>query len=151
MKKNTTDKKFCPKCDRFHPRSNFYKNKALPDGLMGYCKEHARAMNKKFKEDNVELISRMNSIQKRARRFGLTQEQFEKMMSDQNEKCFICKVSLKTQQFNIDHDHSCCEGRYSCGKCVRGILCGNCNRGLGMFKDNLEYLKSAIKYLDQYL
>jgi len=147
MTKNTADKKFCPKCDKFHLRSNFYKNKALSDGLSGYCKDHMKAMNKALKESKPEYFSMTNSIQKRARRFGLTQEQFEKMMQDQNGKCLLCDVNLNNVQFNIDHDHKCCEGRYSCGKCVRGILCGMCNRGLGHFKDNIQTLEKAIKYL----
>ena len=47
----------------------------------------------------------------------------------------------------IDHDHNCCPGDHSCGDCVRGILCPDCNRGLGSFHDNIEFLKNAIIYL----
>jgi hypothetical protein len=56
-------------------------------------------------------------------------------------KCAICArpASELTKRLSIDHDHV--------SKKVRGLLCGNCNTGLGMFKDNIEHLKAAIEYL----
>jgi hypothetical protein len=48
----------------------------------------------------------------------------------------------------IDHDHSCCPGRQTCGKCVRGLLCESCNHGLGQFKDSVEKLRGAADYLE---
>lgn len=48
---------------------------------------------------------------------------------------------------SVDHDHSCCPGEETCGKCVRGFLCVNCNRGLGCFKDRDDVLKKAWGYL----
>ena len=60
-------------------------------------------------------------------------------------KCYTCKVNKAT---NIDHDHSCCPGNRSCGKCVRGILCTQCNTALGLLKDSKEVLQNLIKYLD---
>lgn len=147
--KNTKDRKYCPKCDKFWSRDNFYKNKAAADGLTGYCKECDKKKNKERKDAKSEYYSDMNKMYKRLRIYGLTKDQFEKIMKDQEWKCLICKENL-TETFNIDHDHSCCEGRYSCGKCVRGILCGHCNRGLGFFKDNVEFLKDAVEYLEKY-
>ena len=49
---------------------------------------------------------------------------------------------------NIDHDHTCCPGRRSCGKCIRGLPCPVCNRGLGMFKDSVKSLLRAVDYLE---
>lgn len=62
--------------------------------------------------------------------------------------CRVCgRVDVKSM--NIDHDHSCCpKNKKSCGKCVRGVLCRDCNLGLGYFKDDIDLLKRAIKYLD---
>ena len=148
--KNTKDRKYCPKCDRFYTRDNFYKNKSAADGLAGYCKECDKNTNKERKLAKADYYSDMNKIYKRLRIYNITKEQFETIMEDQRWVCLICKNDLK-ENFNIDHDHACCEGRYSCGKCIRGILCGNCNRGLGHFKDSKEYLKSAIDYLSKYM
>ena len=50
----------------------------------------------------------------------------------------------------IDHDHSCCPGSTSCGKCVRGVLCGECNLMIGLGKDRQDILVSASEYLIKY-
>jgi hypothetical protein len=45
--------------------------------------------------------------------------------------CYRCGLeALKGQMRHIDHDHDCCPGSYTCGKCVRGVLCAPCNRTL---------------------
>lgn len=75
---------------------------------------------------------------KRQLNYGVTPEQFEKLLSLQNRACAICHVEF-TQTPDIDHDHKT--------GIVRGLLCTNCNNGLGRFKDNVEALESAIKYL----
>lgn len=62
----------------------------------------------------------------------------------QDGKCAICGkgpggMSNTKKRLVVDHNHKT-------GK-IRGLLCGSCNIGLGHFKDNVEILKSAIKYL----
>lgn len=54
-----------------------------------------------------------------------------------------------SKSLHIDHDHSCCNGPRSCGKCVRGALCAKCNVGLGSFLDSAERLRAAISYLER--
>lgn len=49
--------------------------------------------------------------------------------------------------WHVDHDHSCCPGTKSCGRCIRGILCNNHNLAIGMFEDDVELLYAAIRYL----
>lgn len=63
--------------------------------------------------------------------------------------CSICSEEFDKikPQAAVDHDHSCCPGRRSCGKCVRGVLCHRCNQGLGLFRDNPAYLEAAADYL----
>jgi len=58
--------------------------------------------------------------------------------------CAICGAH---DRLVIDHDHDCCAGVRSCGKCVRGVLCCNCNWGLGAFRDDPERLAGAITYI----
>lgn len=83
--------------------------------------------------------------------YGLTVEQYAWMLYDQGFRCAICFTddpgTRNGGDWHIDHDHTCCSGSRSCGECVRGLLCGGCNRGLGQFKDNPLALQSAINYL----
>ena len=59
----------------------------------------------------------------------------------------FCMVCGSTNKLFVDHDHSCCSGDRSCGECVRGVLCRNCNLGLGFLQDNIDVMELAIKYL----
>lgn len=70
--------------------------------------------------------------------YGLTPENYETMLKEQNNRCKICSETF-TSTAHVDHCHTT-------GK-VRGLLCGNCNHGLGKFKDNTKLLQNAITYL----
>jgi Recombination endonuclease VII len=72
-------------------------------------------------------------------RYGITPEEFEIMLVKQNNTCAICEQSYHLTM-HIDHCHTT--------KKIRGLLCNNCNRGLGHFKDNSVLLKNAINYLE---
>lgn len=89
------------------------------------------------------------ALQKRAKNYGLSYEQYMKLLELQNYACAICKDTPEAKVLNIDHDHSCCNSGSSCGKCVRGLLCSRCNFGLGAFKDSISNLEKAVQYLSQ--
>jgi hypothetical protein len=55
------------------------------------------------------------------------------------------------QAYCVDHDHACCDGPTSCGKCVRGFICSKCNRLLGCAEDSMVRLCSAIEYLKKWI
>lgn len=81
--------------------------------------------------------------------YGMTIEEHEQMLTEQGGGCAICGTpDPGHQDWATDHDHACCPGKKSCGKCVRGLLCSRCNVGLGMFEDDVERLMSAITYLE---
>ena len=74
--------------------------------------------------------------------YGLTEQQVEKMLELQENKCAICKDELnRTHHAQIDHCHAS-------GK-VRGMLCINCNWLLGKSRDNPELLREAAQYLEK--
>ena len=56
----------------------------------------------------------------------------------------------KASKLNVDHDHSCCSGSKSCGKCVRGLLCTNCNMFIGRIETVSNIVKEAEHYLERY-
>jgi hypothetical protein len=80
----------------------------------------------------------------------MSEARYLKMLGAQNGVCAICGTDTPDaagRSWHIDHDHDCCPGQYSCGKCVRGLLCGACNQGVGYFRDDVALMKKAINYL----
>lgn len=79
-------------------------------------------------------------------RYGLTQQQFDEMLEAQSRCCAICgrpdSGRPKDAYLHIDHCHD--------SRKVRGLLCDNCNVGLGRFKDDPNLLRLAAAYLDRY-
>lgn len=73
-----------------------------------------------------------------------------------NSSCDICGMNMldptrrKRPTLVVDHDHECCSGSYSCGKCVRGFLCASCNMALGQVGDRLETLRLFTAYLERH-
>lgn len=67
-------------------------------------------------------------------------ERYREMLKYQGGTCAICKKEPNGRKFSLDHDHTTSQ--------IRGLLCNNCNVGLGFFNDNIEALKSAIAYLE---
>ena len=76
----------------------------------------------------------------RKKLYGITQEEFEALLLKQDNVCGICREPFKdTFNRHVDHDHSTGE--------IRGILCADCNRGLGCFKDSPDILDRAKAWL----
>ena len=96
---------------------------------------------RRWRENNPEKRKSIYAKSSRKRLYGLTEEQFQTMLSSQDGKCSICgrERSQLVKQLCVDHDHET-------GK-VRGLLCDKCNRGLGFFNDDHELLKKALNYL----
>lgn len=93
--------------------------------------------------------SRMRKQQGRwLKRYSLTVNDYDALLQSQDGKCAVCRSDNPgVRGWHIDHDHTCCNGRFSCGRCVRGLLCGQCNLGLGIFQDDPERLLRARDYL----
>lgn len=75
--------------------------------------------------------------------YGLTKEEFFDMFENQDGKCALCEKvfpGMSKNQLHIDHDHETNK--------VRGLLCMQCNVGLGMLGDNKEGLNRALAYLE---
>jgi len=81
------------------------------------------------------------------RELGLRVADLEKMWLDQQGKCAICNKDI-TLEFNAGTDiHAHVDHNAETGK-IRGLLCGNCNRGIGCLSHSKTILTSAIAYLE---
>lgn len=102
-----------------------------------YCSETCQKMRKKEAGINFQIQIK--------HRYGLTLEQYEQIVANQDGKCAICRVdnsqSFGKEKLCIDHSHST-------GK-VRGILCHKCNLILGFANDDPTLLRAAVDYLER--
>src|SRR5688500_5473594 len=102
------------------------------------------------------LFKRLTARRRRERRvkttYTLTPTQLRALegMCLKNEKGEpMCMICTRYRARAVDHDHKCCKGKTSCGRCVRGLLCGNCNTMLGRQGDIAETFLRAAQYLAQ--
>lgn len=80
--------------------------------------------------------------------YNITLNEYLLILSNQGFHCALCPRNTgdSGQWLAVDHDHNCCPGKKSCGKCVRGLLCPDCNRKLGHI-ENTVWLEVALSYL----
>lgn len=109
------------------------------------CKDCKNAAARKKWKENTEASNRYKKrARERAkeRRYNITQEQFDQMLVNQDNKCKICNNTFtSTKDTHIDHCHNTDK--------VRGLLCNVCNMALGQFNDNTDIMDNAIKYLQK--
>ena len=98
---------------------------------------------KKYKQ-SYNQVARLRDLYK------LSIDDFNLMLETQNYSCKVCIRPFGENTPQVDHDHLCCPGSKSCGKCIRGLLCGGCNRALAHAKDSVTTLKQLINYLEEY-
>lgn len=116
-------------------------NKSTPHTLRSRCKK-CRNIQHKLSDCRTPSGTRRG----RLRKYGLSVDRYENMLSKQDMKCAICN-QINFSGFSKKHlvvDHCHITGM------VRGLLCDFCNRGLGQFRDSLEFLTSAIEYLKKH-
>ena len=101
--------------------------------------EYMRAYRRKKYHENPEPVREDNRRFRLKTRFGITIGEYEEILSGQKGVCGICYKPPGKRRLAIDHNHKTGE--------IRGLLCYNCNRGLGWFKGGPGQLDSAAKYL----
>jgi hypothetical protein len=121
----------CPDCAVVKPLDAFPRSKSGRGGFGGYCKPCHNARGKA----SIDKRGGAREYHLR-RRYGVGQADFNEMLAEQGGVCAICGAP---DPQHVDHDHRT--------GWVRGILCFNCNGGLGQFRDNPVFLAEAITYL----
>lgn len=118
--------KKCTKCSEVKPLSAFYW-RAARSTYYPECK------------DCRDTVARAHALR---RKYGLTVEAYEQMKSARDGCCDICKEpERQNKDLAVDHCHST-------GK-VRGLLCSNCNTGIGKLRDDPAVIRSAADYLER--
>lgn len=145
--------KLCRGCGQTKPMDDFHRHTRNKDGRQGRCKEcqtktvlagyrndpqrHA-AYNREWDRRNPD---RKADIQLKTR-LGLPHGTYAKMLAEQDGKCAICGATPNGQRLHVDHNADTGE--------VRGILCSNCNTGIGQLKHSETTLLAAISYLRRF-
>lgn len=118
--------------------------------LKRQCRRCEIAKVTRWKRDNRERANKNNRDSQRRVKYGIEPEQYDAILAAQGGGCAICSTDSPggSGGWHTDHDHACCPGQKSCGKCIRGLLCVNCNLALGQLKDDPALLRKAADYLE---
>lgn len=150
--------KICNTCKVSKPLSEYHKDRKAADGYSYRCKSCAKEASKKWKLENPERYKEsMKACWEKNRaayynthndrqlmvKYKLTREEYNKMLAETNGSCPICSREFGIEPYTkpvVDHCHR--------GGHTRGIICRQCNIGLGAFRDDTESMKKAIQYLE---
>ena len=134
--------KTCTKCGKTKEYSCFNKGNGYKDGYITHCKDcRNKRRQERGRTDTCPIKAREYRIRKM---YGVEPEHYKLMHDRVGGKCELCGIEEKHAakgRLCIDHNHQTGE--------VRGLLCSNCNAGLGGLGDNIERLKKAITYLEE--
>lgn len=160
----------CTKCGESKPQEEYYKQPRNKSGYMGHCKvcerkrkadhtkkqkranpeawsERVRQYTASYKQRHPDRVKEQERRRNLRQMYGISVEQYEEMLVRQNGRCAICYDIPRNRRFAVDHDHSCCPGRKSCGKCIRKLLCSRCNTALGLLHEDVAIIESMLEYV----
>ena len=141
----------CTKCEQGKDSTEFRKRKGTRHGYQYWCRQCESEANKKRylpaikklkKPIDVKEVKRKAKERMLKHRYDITIDEYNQLYDNQGGRCKICGdryILGTTKGLVVDHCHTTME--------VRGLLCGNCNTGLGKFKDDIELLNKAIEYI----
>ena len=112
--------------------------------LRSYCKPCGRTRSAQFR--NAKGADWMKDYMLR-KDFGITLEQFQAMWDEQSGLCAVCNVPMERGTVKDTRGQTCCVDHDHDTGSVRGLLCFNCNTGLGKFGDDADLLLRAARYL----
>jgi len=134
----------CSKC-KINPRAPSQR----------WCQSCRNEYNRKYYKRNPQKINEANRKWREVNetpeyifkrnlkvRYGLTLEQYHKLLQAQENRCAICNQLFEDSKVCVDHNHT--TGN------VRGLLCTFCNVGLGYFREDSTIMNAAIKYINTY-
>ncbi len=113
--------------------------------------EQRQAQRRALRDLDPEGYSRKNADALMRSRFKRSLDDYERVLAEQGGHCASCSWTegQNGRRLSWDHDHGCCPGRNSCGDCVRGLLCNNCNYLAATFEN--EELRHRTEGVINYL
>lgn len=151
----------CSKCGEEKPLSAFARQRR---GWRGDCKACRRAYTAAWSSENPERVRQASSAWRKANpdkiaamnergrgaqrekrkhrtvaKYGITLNDYQQLLAEQGGGCAICGESEEGKALAVDHCHK--------SGCIRGLLCQNCNNGLGRFGDDPNLLDRAAAYV----
>ena len=127
--------KICTSCGENKTYTDYSKARYGKGGVAAKCKECFKILYKMRVEDDPDYVRNV----KYKSRYGITIDDYNRMLEDQDHKCKICLAGEERGRLHVDHCHET-------GK-IRGLLCHQCNNGLGCFHDSDSLLEHAIEYI----
>ena len=136
-------KKKCRDCGEEKPLDEFHNDKRSKDGKQPYCKACHHARSAVWNKANPERAAENRRRGNLKRKYGMTLEEYDEMLESQGGCCASCGSPEPggSGTFHVDHCHDSGE--------IRGLLCSNCNRGLGYLGDDLDGVMNIVYYLLQ--
>ncbi len=127
--------KICRTCknNKEYSEYNIIKSTYVgPNGTIKYIHYRLDCKDCHAKKKHLQTIKNL---------YNITIEEYENLLISQNNKCAICEIEFSELLTPyVDHCHVSSK--------VRGLLCNNCNFGIGQFKDNPEFCRKAAIYLE---
>jgi len=140
--------KICRTCSKEKSVEDFYKGANYRGGYVHECKPCFKSIRKDYKANLPKERRIVNQRRQQLKLYSLTTEDYDEMLVRQGGVCAVCRTAPQDNRaLAVDHDHSCCPDKRSCGKCVRALLCTNCNTILGMAGDDPDRLERLADYL----
>lgn len=145
--------KTCSHCKTEKPLESFWASWSSrhADNRQSYCKSCCKkkgrawadknklSLNERRRNEQTRQKASQRQFIKQLQKYDLAQEDYDTLVAM---GCNICGSETSGQKrLHFDHDHT--TGKF------RGLLCGNCNTALGLMKDDLQRLQSAIQYLQE--
>lgn len=135
--------KHCRDCDRILPLDQFNLSRDKRNGRACWCRE---CVSKRW-----AIVDGQTRSHAKRRKRGLSHDEYEQMKMAQDNRCAICGSpetdrrrahDEQPRELAIDHDHAT--------GLVRALLCGRCNKAIGLMLDDSARLRAAADYLERF-
>jgi hypothetical protein len=138
------EQKKCSKCGEIRSVKSFTRRSARKSGKASWCKSCLNKWRVDARAKNPKSFQDYEFARGLRRNYGMTVDQYNKMLIDQKECCDCCgqHQSKFKRRLHVDHDHETGQ--------IRGLLCTECNPAIGYLKHSIDRLEMAIRYLKKF-